>query len=477
MTAIRLYFIAVLQIILAPFEILLGRRHKTYVTSTKIKASRHVVWDILTADDIEFEGWMPMRFQTHPHPDGSDKLIANITIGEQIFKLVLRILDQRPLEHMVMQVLADGSDREVMAGDNYFISKGLKEIGDDTQLVMSHELDHIGVFRHLFMPINVAQSALRISREAERRMAANATSERGQPPVRISEEAVRNAVVTGFLTFASFLMFFHWTSAAILLGLILIHEVGHVIAMRQMGHAVQGIYFVPFMGGLAVSQDSYADEGERGYIALMGPGFCVLTTAILLWLAHSNPQQPLLAHAAYMSALLNGFNLLPVLPLDGGNVTSALLSRNLGMREKVQMIVLVGAIGFCAMQRFWLGAFLAFSALISMQQHEDPAVTLLPISNRQRNWLWLAYVATFLFYVFASMSAAQVGYSYVPQDRRQHISEKMPENGNNVRPFQSGALNNDTPASQDDVTKLRCKNDERLVISTRSASGIKCIKD
>ncbi len=231
------------------------------------------------------------------------------------------------------------------------------------------------------------------------------------------------------------------------------------------------------MGGLAVSQESYANEGERGYIALMGPGFSVLITAILLWLAYSNPNQPLLAHAAYISALLNGFNLLPILPLDGGNVTGALLSRTFGLREKVQMATLVAAIGLCSMLQFWLGAFIALSVLISMQQHGDPAVSLMPISKKQRNWLAIAYAATIAFYIFAAISAKQVRFSFVPPDQYQRSSQPLAEADLNNQPYQDRSSSTDTRTTEDDLSTLRCENDERLVISRSNRNGVRCVKD
>ncbi len=88
------------------------------------------------------------------------------------------------------------------------------------------------------------------------------------------------------LTYASFLYLFGWQSAAILLVLIFIHEAGHALAMRMVGQPVQGIYFIPFFGGVAIAGAPHASQAERGFVALMGPGFSLITTAAfyLLWL-------------------------------------------------------------------------------------------------------------------------------------------------------------------------------------------------
>jgi len=42
---------------------------------------------------------------------------------------------------------------------------------------------------------------------------------------------------------------------------------------------------VPFFGGVAVGASGYKSEVERGLVALMGPGFSLLTTALFAFLA------------------------------------------------------------------------------------------------------------------------------------------------------------------------------------------------
>ncbi len=97
--------------------------------------------------------------------------------------------------------------------------------------------------------------------------------------------------------------------------------------MRMVGQPVQGIYFIPFFGGVAVAGAPHASQAERGFVALMGPGFSLITTAAfyLLWLESGG--DPLWAELALASAILNGLNLAPVLPLDGGQIVDAILSR------------------------------------------------------------------------------------------------------------------------------------------------------
>lgn len=398
----QLYLKAFFQFLIAPFEILLGVRKKFYVTRIRIAAPPDVVWGVLTADDITFDGMTPVRCQTVPHPDDKTKQLSKISIFDQTFTLVVETVARRENEHLAIRTLAEGSDPEFVVGDDYLVTKDLEATDSGTTVVTTHQVRHNSIINQLTMPFSIVSHERRLRAAATKLAAKQVTDGQSSRQTNIDVDAIRNALLTGVLTFASFLMLFDWTSAAILIALILIHEVGHVIAMRQMGHAIQGIYFVPFMGGVAVSQDSYANEGERGYIALMGPGFSVLTTAMLAFFAHHHPEQPLLSQAAYLSAILNAFNLLPVLPLDGGHVVGSLLSRGkISWRANIQRVVLVAAIGLCAFNELWLGAMIAMMTLVSLEANEDDdqVVTLMPTTKSQQAWLAVAFVATFAFYV------------------------------------------------------------------------------
>src|SRR6185312_9313936 len=74
----------------------------------------------------------------------------------------------------------------------------------------------------------------------------------------------------------------------------------------------------------------------------------ILTTSIFALLSFQN-DDPFLADLALVSAMLNGFNLLPILPLDGGRVLQALTSPIApGVARIVQAIMLCAGIGLAA---------------------------------------------------------------------------------------------------------------------------------
>ena len=130
-----------------------------------------------------------------------------------------------------------------------------------------HELTHDGFLGRVAIPLGARHNARRLRDhcEAQAGTAAGRTNRIGA------------AAVTAALTYASFAYLFDWHFAAILLVLLFIHEAGHALAMHWVGLPVQGIYFIPFFGGVAVSSAPHRSEAERGFVALMGPGVSLLT--------------------------------------------------------------------------------------------------------------------------------------------------------------------------------------------------------
>ncbi len=409
MSTLHLYFSAILQTFIAPFEFLLGRRSKSYLIDFKVNASVEDVWATLNTDDITYSGLMPVRCQKERHQNDPNRFRYILTIGEQKFAIEARLIDEKPPEHLTFEILKDGTDKEFAIGENYLISTTLAPEGRSTRVLLLHQLDLNSFWTQLLMPFSVLGSAKRLRKASEEHAGRRTEPLTGQ--LKNSGSPIRNAIITGALTFASFLFFFDWTSAAILIALILVHEIGHVIAMRWTGMPVQGIYFVPFMGGLAVSKEAYGNEGQRGFVALMGPGFSILTTALLVYFAHVHPDIQMFAHAAYISAFINGLNLLPILPLDGGQVFGALLSRsNPSIARSTQQAILVAAIAACALSQMWVLATFGAMVLFSLSGNDvpDDNTRLMPITKPQRRWLTIAYIATLAFYLAVGLSALEL---------------------------------------------------------------------
>lgn len=115
-----------------------------------------------------------------------------------------------------------------------------------------------------------------------------------------------------------------WEFLLMIVGLLLFHEAGHFIAMKVFRYRNVKMFFIPFLGAAVSGQHYNAPGWKKIIVALMGPLPGILLGGVLgaigAWKGND-----LLFKTAMVAIILNAFNLIPVLPLDGGRVMHALL--------------------------------------------------------------------------------------------------------------------------------------------------------
>jgi len=122
---------------------------------------------------------------------------------------------------------------------------------------------------------------------------------------------------------ASYTWLLSWQFAVMIMFLLFVHESGHIWAMKRFGMKTKGIYFIPFLGGAAVSSDQFPSRWAESYIALMGP-IWGLFLSFASGVVYQISGHPLFAAAASWMAMVNLINLLPIDPLDGGRVIKSI---------------------------------------------------------------------------------------------------------------------------------------------------------
>lgn len=126
-------------------------------------------------------------------------------------------------------------------------------------------------------------------------------------------------VVLAGASVAAYSWLFSFQFALALIACLVFHEYGHIRAMKYFGMKTKGIYLIPFMGGLALSDEKINTRWQDVVISIMGPTFGLLMSVMAL-VAFWITDNPFFAGLAAFNALLNLFNLLPILPLDGGHI-------------------------------------------------------------------------------------------------------------------------------------------------------------
>ena len=136
-----------------------------------------------------------------------------------------------------------------------------------------------------------------------------------------SAKVIKVALASASLAAYSWLFSIEFALA--LVACLVFHEYGHIRAMKYFGMKTKGIYLIPFLGGLALSDEKINTRWQDVVISIMGPFFGLVLSivfTVLYWITG----EMIFAGLAVFNALLNLFNLLPILPLDGGHVLKSI---------------------------------------------------------------------------------------------------------------------------------------------------------
>jgi Zn-dependent protease len=128
---------------------------------------------------------------------------------------------------------------------------------------------------------------------------------------------------TMLVSVAAYALIWGWTFAAGFVALLFIHEMGHVIQLRREGIKATAPVFIPFMGAFVGMKQLPDNAAAEARVGLAGPVLGSIGCLIPLGL-YAATGDDFWKALAFTGFFLNLFNLLPVLPLDGGRAMAAL---------------------------------------------------------------------------------------------------------------------------------------------------------
>lgn len=128
---------------------------------------------------------------------------------------------------------------------------------------------------------------------------------------------------TILVSLAAYALLWGWPFAAGFIALLFVHEMGHVIALRREGIKTSAPMFIPFLGAVIAARSLGENALAEARVGLAGPilGSIGSAACIVVWHATGNDLWRALAFTGFF---LNLFNLLPVVPLDGGRAMAAM---------------------------------------------------------------------------------------------------------------------------------------------------------
>jgi Zn-dependent protease len=128
---------------------------------------------------------------------------------------------------------------------------------------------------------------------------------------------------TALVSVAAYSVIWGWQFAVGFVALLFVHEMGHVVALRREGIKATAPLFIPFLGAMIGARSLGEDALAEARVGLAGPIFGSVAAAIVAVIGLATGSG-LLEALGYIGFLLNLFNLLPVVPLDGGRAMAAM---------------------------------------------------------------------------------------------------------------------------------------------------------
>ncbi|MEA2313952.1 MAG: hypothetical protein QOI03_644 [Solirubrobacteraceae bacterium] len=128
---------------------------------------------------------------------------------------------------------------------------------------------------------------------------------------------------TALVSVAAYSLWFGWSFAVGFVVLLFVHEMGHVIALRREGIKASAPMFIPFLGAFIAAKSLGENALAEARVGLAGPVLGTLGAGACLVIGEATNSDFFRA-LAYIGFFLNLFNLLPVVPLDGGRAMAAM---------------------------------------------------------------------------------------------------------------------------------------------------------
>lgn len=201
-------------------------------------------------------------------------------------------------------------------------------------------------------------------------------------------------------------LFFGFEIALVITYGVFVHEAGHVKAALWAGLRTKGIYFLPFIGAVAVSENPKT-RGQEVLVQFMGPFFGLLS-ALPLASGASISGDIEWWNYAFIVAGLNLFNMLPVGGLDGGQILLA-VAHSIGRRTTFVIfaagLAVGGGVSWWAQSYLVAAVFALAAGSCAWSLRRAPKTVPEPLSRRGIALTVAAYLGLF------ALLALMVGFA------------------------------------------------------------------
>jgi stage IV sporulation protein FB len=141
----------------------------------------------------------------------------------------------------------------------------------------------------------------------------------------------------------------NWTLVLVLTGVVIFHELGHFFAMKFYNYTDLGIFFIPLVGAYASGKKQEVSQMQSAVILMAGPvPGIIVGIALQMTAPYLTDNVDLWHKISWVLIYLNLLNLLPVYPLDGGQLLNRLFLDSSQVISKIFLFLSIGVLTWYA---------------------------------------------------------------------------------------------------------------------------------
>jgi stage IV sporulation protein FB len=155
---------------------------------------------------------------------------------------------------------------------------------------------------------------------------------------------------------------------------VIFHELGHFLAIKIYNYQDLGIFFIPLLGAYASGTKKEVSQKQSAVILLAGP-LPGIIVGIILYFVTASYDMPLPHYTVGFLIFLNLLNLLPIYPLDGGQLLNRLFLDDTKIIGKIFVVLSVAALSYFVIKLAMLNpvfyVMLVFPAMMLLRLRSD----------------------------------------------------------------------------------------------------------
>lgn len=185
---------------------------------------------------------------------------------------------------------------------------------------------------------------------------------------------LKSILSLGLYLVLGYYFFPNFNKLLIITGIVIMHEMGHFLAMKYFRYSDLGIFFIPLLGAYVSGTKREVSQSQSAVILLAGPLPGIMLGIVMHLLAFDNPSLEFIGvsfgEIAWLLVLLNLLNLFPVYPLDGGQLLNRVFLDEESLLSKIFVYLSIAVmLWFAVTREFW--PLIIFPLMMMLRMRTD----------------------------------------------------------------------------------------------------------